>query len=176
MRSWVRAQGIAPVEELSDWVERFLRNRPDGGRDCRCIAFFTDRCAGARGEHIPALLADAGTLLELRLFDEAGELWCHRSMLMESFACRQAEDAGVGPKYMLSSSQYMDIAEELGPDGRGCMRLRSTAGSHFGLPIDSGDRRVRLVAYVAYDEQSGCAHIADYRIAGFAPEEGGDRR
>lgn len=174
MSSWVKYEGSASAEELHDWVECFLLSRPDGGSGCRCIAFFTDRCAGARGEYIPELLSDARTLLELRLFDEQGELWCHRSMLGQRFACRWAEDAGVEEEYMLSSAQYMDIAGELGAGGRGCVRLRSTAGSHFELPIDSGDRRVRLVSYVAYDEQNR-AHIADYRIAGFEPEEGGDR-
>lgn len=174
MKSWVKASGSVPEGRLFEAVEQYLASRPDGGSDCRCIAFFTDRFAGARGSQAcRELLKDARKLLELRLFDAESELWCHRSLLGREFAYRRADDAGVDERCLLRCVQALDVAEELGTGERGCVRVRGTAGSRFELPMDGGDRCVRVVSYIDYDERSGSARVVDYRIAGFAAEEGG---
>lgn len=174
MRSWVKASGSVPEGRLLECVEEYLASRPDGGFDCRCVAFFADRFAGARGaQACRELLADARKLLELRLFDEESELWCHRSLLGREFALRRADDADLAERHRLCSAQTLDVAEELGAGERGCVRLRGTAGSRYELPMNPGERSVRVVSYIDYDGQSGAARVVDYRLAGFAAEKGG---
>ena len=61
-------------------------------------------------------------------------------------------------------------------DEKGCLRLCTTGGGHYALPIRPDDAAVVVVNYLTYSEQNGVCNAADFRLIGFEPLRGGKQQ
>lgn len=142
------------------------------------LAYYTDAFrAGWADQMLAEVESNMDKLLELRVFNENRELWLHRSALGSPFAWRLAAEGEKKPEekeeYCFETRQLLDLGE--GPDAEpafdqdGLRVLKTEAGRSFKLPITKEERYVRIMNYVAYDE-NGIANAADWRLVGFAKE------
>ena len=168
---WISASGAgndAPLKDFRD-TEAYV------------LAYFSDAFRAGRADR---MLAEAESnmdkLLELRIFNDKQELWLHRSNLSAPFFWRLASEAGFSEDeqkrycYCFETRQLLDLGEgpDAGPtfdESDGLRILKTEAGRSFKLPITEEERYVRVMNYVAYDED-GVANAADWRLMGFAKE------
>ncbi len=140
----------------------------------RIVAYYVDGFQSGRADRLDAILDRQDRLLELRMFSKTRELWLHRSRLGVGFFWRIAsEEQFPDPaKYCFETRQLLDLGEspdEMPTFENGLRVLHSSGGSRFLLPVSGEERFVRIMNYVAYDED-GVANAADYRLIGFAKE------
>lgn len=169
MDSWIKNSDNCLENELGSLLEEYMTD------DYLVIAFFTDRFQAHRGDHLNSVLASTQKLLELRVFNENCELWLHRSCCGKPFSWRLASEAGCDPQHdYFRTVQALDIDESYAAyqcgetDGYGSLKLRSTVQGYYVLPLCKGDECVKVINYVRYDDATGVAEAADYRLAGFA--------
>lgn len=165
---WIKDSGIIPETQAAELVGAYSA----AGKIC--LAFFSDHFEAVQPEQVQEVLTDCTNLLQMRLFDERGELWMHRGTLGEAhpFHWRIADDAVLNKRvqnledgflqdaehHMIRETQYL---EETGK-GRAAERL----------PLKHGETAVQVIVYVRYDEH-GIAVPADYRLAGFTASDVG---
>ena len=169
MYPWISASGAGNDAPLEDFR----------GKKAYVLAYFTDAFrAGWADRMLAEAESNMDKLLELRVFNDSRELWLHRSRLGAPFVWRLAAEEGIKPeekeKYCFETRQLLDLGE--GPDAEptfdesdGLRVLKTEAGRSFKLPIAKDERYVRILNYVAYDE-NGVANAADWRLMGFAKE------
>lgn len=168
---WIKDCGETTQDALPALLETV-------GTDDTVLAFFVHCFRATRGAFLREILVSekVENLLELRAFNAERELWAHRTALAELFQWRVASEAGLTVADWFETRQTLDIDETYPPTGNqelnafGALRLRTTGGGEYALPIAPGDGCAVLVNYVAYDE-TGCAFAADWRLRGFAPQE-----
>ena len=173
MDVWIQKHGACPEDALASLLEEY------GTGDDLVTAFFTDRFQGCRGDRLDSVLARASELVELRVFNESRELWLHRSCCGKPFSWRLAGESECDPERdCFRTVQALDIDETYAAyqrgevDEYGALKLRSTVKGYYALPLGRGDKCVKIVNYVRYDE-NGVAEAADYRLAGFASMKDG---
>lgn len=173
---WIKEYGNTPESEIQGVINRYMP------ADSLGIAYYTDRFCSADKKHLAALCEDIPHLLELRLFNDMGELLIRRSHIGGAFVWRLADDNTLEKaaaletdqflkkpaSYYVEYKQYLDIDSSFQSDidNYGCHTLRTTGGGYYALPVAEKQNMVCIKAYLQYDK-NGLAHIADYRLAGF---------
>lgn len=110
-------------------------------------------------------------LLEIRLFSDRGELLINRTMIgsENEFYWRIASENDFGEsREHIIKYQTLDIDSEKTEEGDyGNLKLVTTGGGRFELPINKDIDRIKIISYVDYDSTDGMAYIYDNRLAGF---------
>ena len=70
---WIKEYGNTPESEIQGVINRYMP------ADSLGIAYYTDRFRSADKKHLAALCEDIPHLLELRLFNDMGELLAEHS-------------------------------------------------------------------------------------------------
>ena len=140
------------------------------------VAYLTDKFVAGKAECLEQGLnkLEYGKLLELRLFSEEKEVLARRTMIGENhlFQWRVASETGLLPDEYMVKYQTLDIdkTKTVSADN-GNLRLMTTGGGHYELPIRCEEDCIKVISYIGYDED-GMAFIYDNRLAGFAVKGG----
>ena len=189
---WVAFSGSLVPEEAFSRAEAFAKEHLDS----RYIAFHTDHFSAGRA----GTLAEEWTpeLLEIRVFSDHAECYLARTCIGRDFQIRVADDEMLNEKlksmesknaflgepdhHRIITRQVLDINTEDPAfkaklrDEKGCLRLCTTGGGHYSLPIEEDDRVAIVVHYLRYDEKTGVCSAEDMRLAGFEPLKGGENQ
>ena len=102
-------------------------------------------------------------LLELRIFDAAGEMHAVRNDLSEELVWRVViddDDDVCFTRSVLDEIQLLDIDEKRSNPSEGL--YQTTGGGPYMLPLKDATT-ISIRNYIDYDED-GMAHVVDYRI------------
>ena len=158
---WIKAAGTACEADIPALADRFF-----AGEAPIYLAGCTD-CYRSGREGLSVFLSEkADTLLELRVFTEKKELLLTRSAIGHYFTWRVTGDEGLDDYDYIDSEQFIDINTERTYEADGLMRIFSTVGGRYSLPLAKGENAVRVRAYVSYDHNS-IGKIIDHRVCGF---------
>lgn len=140
------------------------------------VAYQTDKFISGRSTAAALSQIDSKKLLEIRLFSEKKEVLARRTMIgaEHKFQWREASEEGLSNDEYVISYQTLDIDRtktSLGLNGN--LRLMTTGGGKYELPIDKNYDSIKVISYIDYDK-SGMAYIYDDRLAGFVTQGGGD--
>ena len=138
------------------------------------IAFHTDRFLSGYVNVETLDRIEWKKLLEIRLFSEKGELLARRTMVGGNhlFQWRIASEEGLADDEYIIRYQTLDIDSDYIEKGEfGNLKLMSTGGGRYELPIDENMKSIKVISYVDYEED-GMAFIYDDRLAGFVDERG----
>ena len=94
--------------------------------------------------------------LEIRLFDESGELKAIRANIGQDFIWRYINDDGVSDDCTYDETQYLDAAKNDSTD------YVSIGGGHYEMP-DAGYERVLIRHYGEYNAD-GMFELKDFRL------------
>ena len=117
-------------------------------------------------------------LLEIRLFSNDQEFLASRTRIGgdSHFQWRIAseEELSAQKDYTIRY-QSLDIDSDYTEKGEnGNLKLMTTGGGNFELPIEEGMDSIRVISYISYNEQDGMAYIYDNRLAGFTRSGGAE--
>ncbi len=161
-REWIIENGQGPAGNL----DSYLSEKKETFSGMKYIAMYPDSFrSGIYGDGLK--LED---LLEARIFNDEMELWITRNSIGEDFSWRIASEkdcrADAGAYY--EQYQLIDMDTKLSgkPLDDGCIEIISTVGGKYALPIAAGQKRIKIITYVDYDE-NGMAYAADNRICCF---------
>lgn len=115
-----------------------------------------------------ALKGKEEKVLEIRIFNQDGEMKLSRSDISRDFAFRTIFDVGVDtdPKDKYDELQYLDIDEKNGKSSDG--KVTTTGGGRYNLPIGNlSDAMIRIRYYLGKYEDTGHARVEDWRIVEF---------
>lgn len=130
-----------------------------------CTAVCTDRyCVETLSE-----LLQTGNLidrlLELRVFNEMGELLVCRDYLGEPFWTRVIEDGEDNPYAFFEETHYLDLDGE--PEIKNSRAYcRTMGGGSYVLPFSEKKDRVKVRTYLA-EAENGTEYAVDWRIVAF---------
>ena len=133
------------------------------------IAFQVDKflAGSSKVESIDRIEVDK--LLEVRLFSDKDELLINRTMIgaEHEFSWRVASEDDGSRDYIVKY-QTLDIDSEKTSEGEyGNLKLMTTGGGEYELPISRNIDRVKIISYIDYDSKDGMAYIYDNRLVGF---------
>ena len=159
-KEWTN-QGNCPELELYDKIKCYDY--------AYYIAFQTDRFLSGSANIASLDRIEWEKLLEIRLFSEKGELLARRTMIGENhpFQWRIASEEGLNDDEYMVRYQTLDIDSnftELGAFGN--LKLMTTGGGRYELPIDENMKSVKVISYISYGDD-GMAFIYDDRFVGF---------
>lgn len=100
---------------------------------------------------------DIARALEIRLFDEHGELKAIRSNIGREFVWRYITDDGVPKDCTYDEVQYLDAAKN------DSTKYTAIGGGEYEMP-EAGYERVVIRHYGEYDDNSGMFSLRDFRI------------
>ncbi len=167
-KPWIASSGSADSARLAEIVARYA----EGKKNLTVLRAYTDQYLGCRFEGAIEL---PDHLLEIRVFDADSELLARRTALGEAFSWRIADDGVIADNlkeeegFFACPDHYrMEIFQKLDRDEK-AKALTTTGGRQYTLPVQ-GENTIRLVQYLAYDE-NGLAHAADFRMAGFVSRD-----
>lgn len=112
-------------------------------------------------------------LLEIRCFDENGELHAVRSELGEPFSFRRIPDKEsklCDECDFFDESQYLDI-DSAKTEEKNDGSVYATGGGSYHLPDDAKGKSMLLVRYYYRFDDDGVANIYDWRLVGFTDKE-----
>jgi len=113
---------------------------------------------------VKARIENLRWLLELRVFEEDRELRFLRHTLGGEFAWRVAQDKFDDENTYSFPEEHLLDRTKRPIDGN---YYKSTAGGVYELPR-RGYKKVLLVNYFTFDEETGNLQFADFRIKGFS--------
>ena len=113
----------------------------------------------------------ADTLLELRVFSKEKELLFTRSMIGSKFQWRLTNDENLEETDYLDTTQYIDINPIFSTEEADRIRLCTTVGGTYSLPIKADQNAVKIRAYITYNN-NGMASVTDHRVCGFTRKQG----
>lgn len=137
--------------------------------DCFFIAYQVDCFIAGINEPENVSSIECNKLLEIRVFNSNEELLARRTMIGSDhiFQWRIADEKNLNKDHYLEKYQTLDIDFSYSrPGNNGNMKLLSTGGGSFELPISKDCNSIRIISYIGYDED-GMAYIYDNRLAGF---------
>ena len=137
MSGYIKATGTVPESEINALLEKYKNE----GSLLLCV-YTTKFCCTA---YKP--VADITHALEIRLFDEHGELKAIRANIGKEFVWRFISD----------EEQYLDAAKNDGTE------YTAIGGGHYEMP-EAGYERVVIRHYGEYDNESGMFSLKDFRI------------
>jgi hypothetical protein len=132
------------------------------------VAFLTDSVTA--GEWSGGKLnPDVGVelLLDIRVFSVEKELHALRMHLGEPFKCRIACEKGLDKDEYFEEIQFLDIDGTTEKDKPPDALYKSSAGGSYALPPLPGGaraRRIKIVNYLKYDDETGNMQAVDFRI------------
>ena len=133
------------------------------------IAFQTDSFLSGSSKIESMDRIDWTKLLEIRLFSEKNEFLARRTMVGESheFQWRIASEEGLEKDEYIIRYQTLDIDSNFTEQGEfGNLKLVSTGGGRYELPIEEKMECVKIISYITYGND-GMAFIYDDRLAGW---------
>ena len=156
-------------------TETELQNIICGYKYSYYTAWQTDRFLAGKDDPDSLGRIEWNKLLEIRLFTENDELLARRTMIgaANPFQWRIASEDGLDPDEYIVRYQTLDIDTDHIEDGEyGNLRLLTTGGGTYELPINRNENSVKVISYICYDDENGMAGIYDNRLAGFAAKGG----
>ena len=161
---WIADSGDVCEEEIKELVGGFFEGK------YWYLASCTDAYCSGRDSIADFLNVKSSSLLELRVFTEEKELFVSRTLIGDSFSWRITDDDNLTVGDYIDSSQFIDINHEKSfTNGKG-MKIESTVGGEYELPIESGENVVFIRSYVSYDKNC-MAKVADFRVRRFGRRE-----
>ena len=157
---WMKEKGSCSGKEIISIIKTHM------DEDCLYLAGCTDTYASGSIDLEMFLKEKADDLLELRVFSGEREFLFSRSMVGSRFQWRLADDEGLEKTDYMDTEQYIDINPALSKEEGNMMRICTTVGGSYSLPIKAGQNAVKIRSYIDYD-QYGMASVADHRVSGF---------
>ena len=161
---WENA-GICSEEELSEKVRGF---------DYKYyLAYQTDKFLAGLKSTGSLDRIEWDKLLEIRLFSETHELLARRTMTGKDnmFQWRIASEENMKDDEYIIRYQTLDIDSNFTFQGEnGNLKLMTTGGGEYELPINKDMTKVKIISYVLYSNEDGMASVYDNRLAGFMKE------
>ena len=165
---WILSKGTCTDIEISQIIVNHMES------DYLYLAGCTDSYHSGKNDLSEFLEKKSNDLLELRVFNKDRELLFTRSMTGRNFQWRLTNDNKVDKNEYMDTVQYIDINTEVSNNiNPECsyaagenVKLYTTVGGVYSLPIQPGDNAAEIRTYIAYDDD-GMAYAADYRVKGF---------
>lgn len=127
------------------------------------LAIYTDKADFAES------IEDIHKLLELRIFDETGEIRIYRDVIESNFKLREWTAEKEKNSSFFDRTQYLDIDKTaLFED---MTQKKTTGGGIFHLPYDVKDKEMLIIRYYYQFDKDGTAYKYDWRITGFSDKE-----
>ena len=147
MSEYIKVNDKAPESEINFLLETYKKN------DSFLFCVYTDKFCCIRYRPVE----DIAHALEIRLFDEHGELKAVRANIGKEFVWRYITDEDVSKDCTYDEVQYLDAAKN---DSE---KYTAIGGGHYYMP-EAGYERVVIRHYGTYDEKSGMFSLKDFRI------------
>lgn len=147
MNGFIKANDNIPESEINALLEKYKTD------DSFLFCVYTTRFCCTRFNPIK----DVAHALEIRLFDERGELKAVRANIGKDFVWRYITDEGVSNDCTYDEVQYLDAAKN------DSAKYTAIGGGHYEMP-EAGYDRVVIRHYGVYDEESGMFSLKDFRI------------
>lgn len=146
MSGYIKEKGIAPENEINALLEKYISD------DMYLFCVYTTKfsCTNYR------TIADIAHALEIRLFNERGELKAVRANIGKDFVWRYISDEGVPRDCVYDEVQYLDAAKNDSTE------YTAIGGGQYEMP-DAGFERVVIRHYGEYDDD-GMFSLKDFRI------------
>ena len=159
---WIKKIGSCSNKDIISIIKANLHE------DCVFLAGCTDTYISGRDGLETFLKEKVDDLLELRVFSEEREILFTRSMIDSKFQWRLTDDEALERTDYLDTEQFIDINtnSSFSKGEGGMMRICTTVGGWYSLPIKAGQNAVKIRSYITYD-QYGMASVTDHRVCGF---------
>lgn len=148
---------------VEDFLNRYAKDLKNGW----IIAALSDRYLvdfATSDETVKTVIANAGKVLDIRLFDKNKEHRLFRTGIGEKeFYQRSIDDQGVyaDQREYYDEEQFLDIDETKECEGS---YVRTTGGGKYKLPLNNTkNAKIRIRYYVGKYESTGQARIMDWR-------------
>ena len=166
-KKWIQDAGVAKQENFITIVSDVVDEH------CNYLAMYVDKFDAGEFNQVVLDGLSLNKLLELRVFCEDYEVLATRGSIGEVFSWRRTTDAKlergsngdyIDQKHFLDINEKYDFSDKF--DANGNVKLFTTVGGSYSLPLKGNYKRVKVRSYVDYDA-NGMAKVVDTRICSF---------